>query len=43
MNYSISELFWGISLTLYNLSNIADMRKGYSGNIAKNPNFDTPL
>ena len=41
MNYAISELFWGMSLILYNLSDIADMRKGYSGNITRNPNFDT--
>ena len=42
MNYSISELSWGMSLTPYNLSdlNIADMRKGHSGNMAGNPNFD---
>ena len=40
MNYSISKLFWGISLTPYNLSDIADMRKGHSGNMAGNPNFD---
>ena len=43
MNYSILELFWGISLTLYNLSDITDMRKGYSGNMARNPNFDKNL
>ena len=30
LNYSISELSWGMSLTPYNLSDIADMRKGHS-------------
>ena len=29
-----------MSLTLYNLSDITDMRKGYSGNMTENPNFD---
>ena len=43
MNYSISELSWGMSLTPYNLSDIADMRKAHSGNMAGNPNFDTLL
>ena len=43
MNYSILEHSWGISLTLYNLSDIADIRKGYSGNMAGNPNFDIYL
>ena len=41
MNYSISELCWGMSLTPYILSDIADMRKGHSGNMAGNPNFDS--
>ena len=41
MNCSISELSWGMSLTPYKLSDIADMRKGHSGNMAGNPNFDS--
>ena len=40
MNYFILELSWGMSLTLYILSDIVDMRKGHSGNMAGNPNFD---
>ena len=40
MNYSILELSQKISLILYILSDIINIRKGYSGNMARNPNFD---